>query len=655
MSLPAIDQFLTQAPSYTLDTPLRIIAQDWRHQAVAGHGHLIVVDAQRRPIGSLALGCLWAAATDVTLAHLESDLEPIVQVTAPQTLADLWPLLAGVNPQVLVVVDRAMTYQGVVSADRLLGWVTSQAKLTDQGLVPMSVSAAPPRSAAVPTLAQDNLGWVVDLSHALKTPITTLLGLSTLLLDSRLGSLSDRQFRYVALMRQAVRKIMTLVNQLLDWLRLESDQLPLHLEALDLEAFITDLVPSFLATKSEELVVAEWPQQFNIHRRVTPPVIMADALRLRQSLHYALDSLMQQGFEPRCLEVDDWGRWLGLTLVGQSPAPDPAAQLFQTPPSSEPKLVAPDALDALGLTLAQRLVQLHGGDLCELVLPDEKHLTLLLPMAEQPSRSAQPDRPATVLVGVVGQQPQLIAQAHQGLQDSRYRLISTPNLSRWAGLQQRLHLAGVILCEAILAVEGAAADQTIGLPWGLGADCRPQGVVVLGSENITLWHGIPAMVLPPQGCAPKLKAALDDLIGVTSWPAAVAQPPGLTLLLLSVDTLGRPTDRLSTNLQAWLQHYHCRLLQVDNLTQASILSRVWQPDGIILAGAGTLEGDYLQALAQYPELASLPLVTLADVAQPPLASDLGLRFVPCAQVVEQPPQLGSLALIRAVVAARQTG
>ncbi|NMF83671.1 HAMP domain-containing histidine kinase [Nodosilinea sp. P-1105] len=648
MSLPAIDQFLTQAPSYTLDTPLGTIAQDWRHQAVEGHSHLIVVDAQRRPMGSLALGCLWAAATDVTLAHLEADLEPIVQVTAPQTLAELWPLMTGVNSQVVVVVDRAMTYQGVVSADRLLGWVARHAKMTDQGLVPMSASAASP-------LAQDNLGWVVDLSHALKTPITTLLGLSTLLLDSRLGSLSDRQFRYVVLMRQAVRKIMTLVNQLLDWLRLESDQLPLHLEALDLEAFITDLVPSFLATKSEDLVVDEWPQQFKIHRRVTPPVVMADALRLRQGLHYALDSLMQQGFEPRYLEIDDWGRWLGLTLAGQSPAPDPATQPFQMPPSSEPKRIAPDALDALGLTLAQRLVQLHGGDLCELALPDEKHLTLLLPMADQPLPLAQPDHAATVLVGIVGQQPQLIAQAHQGLQDSRYRLISIPNLSRWTALQQRLPLAGVILCEVALPVEGAVADQTMDLPWRLGADCRPQGIVTLGSENITSWHGIPAMALPPDGVASGLKAALDDLIGMTSWPAAVSQPPGLTLLLLSADTLERPTDRLSTNLQAWLQHYHCRLLQVDNLTQASVLSRVWQPDGIILLGAETLGADYLQALAQCPELAPLPLVTFADVAQPPSASDLGLRFVPCAQVVQQPPQLGSLALIRAVVAARRTG
>ncbi|NJL44572.1 MAG: HAMP domain-containing histidine kinase [Leptolyngbyaceae cyanobacterium SM2_3_12] len=136
--------------------------------------------------------------------------------------------------------------------------------------------------------------------------MTSLLGLSTLLLDPRVGALSDRQSRYVTLMHQALRKLMELINQLLDWLRLESGQLVAELGRIDLRAFVQDLDPSFW--NQEE--ASDQPHRFTLSLGEGEFQARGDRLRLQQSLNYVVEYWRHQGLEPGGLSLDRWGPWL---------------------------------------------------------------------------------------------------------------------------------------------------------------------------------------------------------------------------------------------------------------------------------------------------------------------------------------------------------
>ncbi|WRH65062.1 MAG: histidine kinase dimerization/phospho-acceptor domain-containing protein [Planktothrix sp. GU0601_MAG3] len=69
--------------------------------------------------------------------------------------------------------------------------------------------------------------FMACISHELKTPLTAVLGLSSLLKDQVLGELNERQTRYAQLIHKSGRHLMLVVNDILDLTRIETGQLEL--------------------------------------------------------------------------------------------------------------------------------------------------------------------------------------------------------------------------------------------------------------------------------------------------------------------------------------------------------------------------------------------------------------------------------------------
>ena len=79
-----------------------------------------------------------------------------------------------------------------------------------------------------------------------------------------------------------------------------------------------------------------------------------------------------------------------------------------------------------------------------------------------------------------------------------------------------------------------------------------------------------------------------------------------------------------------LSQFNHRIVEADDLEQASLLVNVWDIDVIVLDGQFLDEPDkYLRSLAQNPELVELPLVIL-DVVSAQAANTIeGLSVFPC--------------------------
>ncbi len=634
MALPPLDYLLTTVPAYELTASLGEITPALGQPGAVALSHIVVIDDNHRPLGAIALGRLWAihsawglaaASPEPQLKDCQAWLEPVVAVEAsqllePSAMAELGAIARSLPAPTLVAIDADGQYLGVISPTRLLGWL---------------VSAAAGGNAAE-AQPSDQQAWVMELSHAIKTPITTLLGLSTLLLDSRVGSLSDRQFRYVSLMRQAIRKLTSLVNLLLDWMRLESEQIALNLERVNLQPLADSLLPSFLTAQPDITASAAWVDPFTLHLADPNAWVMADPLRLRQSLHYGLGFLVAQGASPGGLVVEPWGCWLGLTLWSAHPL-GPTPIVTPLPGKSQ----MPQSLDGLGLALARRLSQIHGGELSCLSTPTWGcRLTLLLPLP--------PPLPAEPMLRMV---PVLVASAsdavldriYGSLRSSPYRLVVAPSCHHLLDMQQRLNTPCTLIHWRSLpdAPEPGAARLTL-------AQSQNQTVILTESDEGDLIPAPTVNYLPLVNLAQHLRPTLDQLcVGGQPPMPPVSPPRGLTMLLLRSPEAA--AGALPQAVQTWLQRHRCRLLQVDDLAQANLLSRVWQPQAVILDGVEPVSVAYLEALSTHPDLAQLPLVTLvAPVDGGAVATALGLALRVCPELLSQPAPQAVARLLAAI-------
>ncbi|MGF1568901.1 MAG: histidine kinase dimerization/phospho-acceptor domain-containing protein [Nodosilinea sp.] len=642
MPLPALAQFLAHPPSYPLTAGLADVALE--QAETFPYRYIIVVDQQQRPLGAIAVGRLWAvdraaiqasatAADAPTLGDCEPWLEPIVTLMAQATLADLWAMAPWSMPQPVVVVDAEMQYVGVIKRAALLGWLAGQVSFDPtEGAgvreVPTSIEGAGVREVPASISAQDR-AWVVELSHALKSPLTSLLGLSTLLLDRRVGSLDERQLHYVTLMRQAIRKLMLLINQLLDWMRLEANQMTLDLAPVDLNDLASTLLPNFFRWLPEADPAPAWGQCFEL--ALPPPSVelVADQLHLQQSLYGVLDYLLHHGAEPRGLVIAPWGRWLALTVW----APAPAGGIEKLPPTDQT-----DPLEDLGLSLARRLCHCHGGELTRLMSAVHGYrISLLLPLESEVAAN-----PGALLL-LASHSPGVIDQVYDSLQGSRYGLAVAHSYGEALAMRRRLTPAAVLVHGATL---GVAPNQALA-DLGPAAETGPSELIFLGPTP-ELWELTPPVTLPIDRIAEQLLPTLNALLPPTQTPAPRRE--GLTLLLL-LETPDSAGVAPSTGLRPWLQHYRCRLLQADDLDQASLLGRVWQPDAIILDRLAPLTVDYWQRLANCPDLSKPPVVTFMALPPALLKQPGGERLIACPAVLTQPSHRGAIALMRAIATA----
>ena len=78
---------------------------------------------------------------------------------------------------------------------------------------------------------------LANISHELKSPLTGIVGLSSLLKEEKLGQLNQRQQRYAELIYRSGRKLISIISDLLDLSSLATGKLKLKLEPIELDPF----------------------------------------------------------------------------------------------------------------------------------------------------------------------------------------------------------------------------------------------------------------------------------------------------------------------------------------------------------------------------------------------------------------------------------
>ncbi|MBI5512727.1 MAG: response regulator [Deltaproteobacteria bacterium] len=205
--------------------------------------------------------------------------------------------------------------------------------------------------------------FLANMSHELRTPMNGVLGMTGLLLDTKL---SDEQREYADTVRRSGEALLTLLNDILDLSKIEAGHLELENLDLDLPQLVEELTAPFLEAarrKGVELVVWIDPD--------VPSTLRGDPVRLRQVLTNLVGNAMKFTLEGEVVvhvRVESttalgWMLRFEVRDTGIGLSPDAKQRIFQPFAQGERSTARTFGGTGLGLAISRRLAELLGGSI----------------------------------------------------------------------------------------------------------------------------------------------------------------------------------------------------------------------------------------------------------------------------------------------------
>ncbi len=206
--------------------------------------------------------------------------------------------------------------------------------------------------------------FIATVSHEIRTPMNGIIGMIDLLGGT---SLNDCQRQYIETIKSSGTSLISVINDILDYSKIEADKLQLDYSSFDLDRLVDECIQLFSATSTQNHI-----ELLSTITASTPRFLYGDPTRLRQIIlnllgnafkftregHVSLRVSLALGEESQIPMLH-----FSVTDTGIGIAKESQGDLFQAFNQADSTITREFGGTGLGLAIAQNLVQLMGGEM----------------------------------------------------------------------------------------------------------------------------------------------------------------------------------------------------------------------------------------------------------------------------------------------------
>ena len=203
--------------------------------------------------------------------------------------------------------------------------------------------------------------FLTSMSHELRTPLNSILGFADLVLLGVSGNMDDQVRKDVQLIYNSGQHLLAIINDILDISKIEAGMIELVQESLDVSEIIDDVLAGV------SLTIQDKPIELVVDIDSTMPNIFVDKTRLKQILFNLMNNAIAFTNEGSItIRVKRHTEETNMALItvqdtGVGIPKEKQALIFEQFQQVDMSKVREHGGVGLGLTIAQQLVDLHGG------------------------------------------------------------------------------------------------------------------------------------------------------------------------------------------------------------------------------------------------------------------------------------------------------
>jgi signal transduction histidine kinase/CheY-like chemotaxis protein/ligand-binding sensor domain-containing protein len=202
--------------------------------------------------------------------------------------------------------------------------------------------------------------FLANMSHEIRTPMNGILGMADLAASSH----GPEQLEYLSLVRSSADTLLVILNDILDYSKIEAGKLSLDPVEIDLHAHVNNTSRSLLSLAQDK--------RLELRCTVDPDVptrVLADPVRLRQILVNLIGNAIkftEQGTVTVTVALvdrffDEVKLSFSVRDTGIGVAPENQQKLFQAFVQADSSTTRQFGGTGLGLAISERIVSLMGG------------------------------------------------------------------------------------------------------------------------------------------------------------------------------------------------------------------------------------------------------------------------------------------------------
>jgi len=200
--------------------------------------------------------------------------------------------------------------------------------------------------------------FIAMASHQLRTPLTIVKGLSSMLLEDIYGKLDKKKKEPLEDIFQSNERLIDLVNDLLNISRVDLGKMELTIEEVDIAEMITDITRTLRPRAEAKGLKLEWKAP------AKPLLAEVDSIKIRQIVLNIIDNAVKYTVKGKIkVIVKDLGAKVRIVIkdTGEGLTREEKEEIFESFTRGAAGLRFSIQGTGLGLYLAKKYVELHGG------------------------------------------------------------------------------------------------------------------------------------------------------------------------------------------------------------------------------------------------------------------------------------------------------